>query len=147
MKQTVSGSTCKADALQGFCAALYIFPLCLCVSVLSGVGVFAGTLAGVIGCLLCAVGKTAYAPCWMLFMPAFFAVKEFGAGFAMLAMVLGSILFAIVQLVLHKKSIRIEMTDAAKAGLAVGAAFLATVILTKDYFGIAASGNTVKKGS
>jgi MFS superfamily sulfate permease-like transporter len=47
-----------------------------------------------------------------------------------------------VQAILQKRNITFEMTDAAKAGLALGAAFLATVILTKDYFGIAASGNT-----
>ena len=72
MNRFVEKHTFGAQALQGFCAALYIFPLTLSVSVLSGVGVFAGAFAGVIGCLLCAVGKTMYAPCWMLFMPAFF---------------------------------------------------------------------------
>ena len=130
------------QALQGFCAALYIFPLTLSVGVLSGVGVFAGAVAGVIGCLLCAVGKSMYAPCWMLFMPAFFLIKEFGTGFAFLAMLVGSVMHLLVQFVLQKKNMKFELTDAAKAGLALGAAFLATVILTKDYFGIAASGNT-----
>lgn len=130
------------DMLQGFCAALYIFPLSLAVGALSGVGVLPGCLAGVIGCLLCAVGKTCYTPCWMLFMPAFFMTKEFGTGFAFAAMLIGSVLFGVFDHATAKKKIHFELTDAAKAGLAVGAAFLATVILTKDYFGIAASGNT-----
>ena len=142
MNRFVEKHTFGAQALQGFCAALYIFPLCLSVGVLSGVGVFAGAIAGAVGCLLCVVGKTMYAPCWMLFMPAFFMIKEFGTGFAFLAMLIGGLLFLIVHLVLQKNNIKIELTDAAKAGLALGAAFLATVILTKDYFGIAASGNT-----
>lgn len=130
------------DLLQGFCAALYIFPLSLAVGAISGVGVLPGCLAGIVGCLLCAAGKTCYTPCWMLFMPAFFMIKEFGTGFAFAAMLTGSILFALFHALSAKKQFRFELTDAAKAGLAVGAAFLATVILTKDYFGIAASGNT-----
>ncbi len=142
MNQIIEHNKFAAQALQGFCAALYIFPLSLSVGVLSGLGVFAGMLAGVVGCLLCAVGKTMYAPCWMLFMSAFFMIKEFGSGIAFLAMLAGGLLFLSVQLVLQKKNISIELTDAAKAGLALGASFLATVILTKDYFGIAASGNT-----
>jgi len=142
MNRFVEKNKYAAQALQGFCAALYIFPLTLSVGVLSGVGVFAGAIAGAVGCLLCAVGKTMYAPCWMLFMPAFFMIKEFGTGFAFLAMLIGGLLFLIAHIVLQKKNIKIELTDAAKAGLALGAAFLATVILTKDYFGIAASGNT-----
>lgn len=142
MNRLIEKNTFSAQALQGFCAALYIFPLSLSVGVLSGVGVFAGAVAGVIGCLSCVVGKTMYAPCWMLFMPAFFMIKEFGTGFAFLSMLLGGMLFLITQFILQKKNVKIELTDAAKAGLALGAAFLATVILTKDYFGIAASGNT-----
>ncbi len=142
MKLSVEKNTSAAAALQGFCAALYIFPLALSVGVLSGVGVFAGMAAGVIGCLACVVGKTMYAPCWMLFMPAFFMIKEFGTGFAFASMLAGGLLFSVSQLILQKKNIKFELTDAAKAGLALGAAFLATVILTKDYFGIAASGNT-----
>lgn len=132
----------QKDLLQGFCAALYIFPLSLCVGVLSGIGVFGGTVAGMIGCLLNAVGGVSFVPCWMLFMPAFFAIKEFGSGFAFAAMLIGAVLFAVLQAILRKKKISIQMTDAAVAGLALGAAFLTTVILTKDYFGIAASGNT-----
>ena len=142
MNRSVEKSPIGAQALQGFCAALYIFPLALSVGVLSGLGVFAGTITGVVGCLACTVGKTMYAPCWMLFMPAFFLIKEFGSGFAFAAMLAGGVVFLIAQIVLQKKNIKFELTDAAKAGLALGAAFLATVILTKDYFGIAASGNT-----
>ena len=132
----------QKDLLQGFCAALYIFPLSLCVGVLSGIGVFGGAVAGVAGCLLNAVGGVSFTPCWMLFMPAFFVIKEFGTGFAFASMLIGAVLFAVLQTVLQKKKIRLSMTDSAVAGLALGAAFLATVILTKDYFGIAASGNT-----
>lgn len=130
------------DILHGVCAALYCMPLSLCVGVLSGIGVHGGAAVGMIGCLASVFGGGTFVPCWMLFMPAFFAVKEFGNGFAFAAMLIGALLFALVECILQRKNIKLQMTDGAVAGLALGAAFLATVILTKDYFGIAASGNT-----
>ncbi len=135
-------NTVKDELLHGFCASLYIFPLSLSVGVLSGVGVFAGAFVGAVGCLLAAFCGVAFAPCWMLFMPAFFAIKEFGTGFTFFAMLSGAVLFALLQNILQKKQIKPVMMNGAAAGLAIGAAFLATVILTKDYFGIAAAGNT-----
>lgn len=125
-----------------------VIPIALSMAVCAGMGPFAGAVFACMAALICGtVEEKKQMPVYVSFLIITYAFREFGASTASLSIVICGILLAFSSLFFNKAKEKFNMTS---SGPIIGAVMLlsaitVTVLFTTDYFGIGATGNTVRE--
>lgn len=124
-----------------------VIPFALSMAVCSGMGAFAGAVFACIAALsFPVVEQKKQMPIFLSFLIITYAFKAFGAATASLAIIICGILLIISAFFAKKIKSRFESASPAiLPALMLAGALTVTVLFTTDYFGIGASGNTVKE--
>lgn len=124
-----------------------VLPLALSMSVCAGMGAFSGAVFACIAALICGtVEEKKQMPAYASFLIVTYAFKEFGSSTVSLSILICGILLIISALFYNKAKEKLDdiPNNPVTGTVMLLCALTVTILFTTDYFGIGATGNTVK---
>lgn len=125
-----------------------VIPVAFSMGICSGMGAFAGAVFACIAALICGtVEEKKQMPAYASFLIVTYAFKEFGASTASLSIIICGVLLVFSGLFANKAKEKLDkLSDNPVTGaVMLSCALAVTVLFTTDYFGIGATGNTVRE--
>ena len=124
-----------------------VIPIAVSISVCSGMGVFAGAVFACIAALILpAVEPKKQTPVYISLLIITYTFSAFGASTVSLGVIICGLLLIIASCFTGKIKKKININNpAVSSALMLSGALTVTILFTTDYFGIGASGNTVKE--
>ncbi len=121
-----------------------VIPFALSMAVCAGMGTFAGAVVACIAALVFPiVEQKKQMPIYLSFLIIAYAFKSFGAATVSLAIIICG--FILVLCCFEKKTSFPKLHPSISSAVILSVALTVTVLFTTDYFGIGASGNTVRE--